>query len=158
DLAGVAAVCAERGLWMHVDGAYGGAAMVVPSARSLFDGIERADSFVVDPHKWLFSPFDCAALVYRDPNLARAALSQHAGYLEVLTSTSAWNPSDLAIHMTRRVRGLPLWFSLASNGTDAYTRAVERGLVLAREAARRITESSHLDLVMEPELSVVLFR
>ncbi len=131
DLDGVAAVCRERDLWMHVDAAYGGAAMVAPSARPLFHGIEWADSFVVDPHKWLFSPFDCAALLYRDPNLARDALTQHAGYLEVLTPSSPWNPSDLAIHMTRRVRGLPLWFSLASNGTKAYERAVERGLALA---------------------------
>ena len=96
--------------------------------------------------------------LYRDPNLARAALTQQAGYLEVLTPTSPWNPSDLAIHMTRRVRGLPLWFSLAANGTKAYERAVERGLALAREAAHRIAEAPHLDLVMEPELSVVLFR
>ena len=158
DLDGVATVCHERGVWMHVDAAYGGAAMVAPSARPLFHGIERADSFVVDPHKWLFSPFDCAALLYRDPNLARAALTQQAGYLEVLTPTSPWNPSDLAIHMTRRVRGLPLWFSLAANGTKAYERAVERGLALAREAARSIADAPHLDLVMEPELSVVLFR
>ena len=158
DLDGVATVCRERGVWMHVDAAYGGAAMVAPSARPLFDGIERADSFVVDPHKWLFSPFDCAALLYRDPNLARAALTQQAGYLEVLTPTSEWNPSDLAIHMTRRARGLPLWFSLASNGTKAYERAVERGLSLAREAAQRVAEAPHLDLVMEPQLSVVLFR
>ena len=158
DLDGVATVCNEAGVWMHVDAAYGGAAMVAPSARPLFRGIERADSFVVDPHKWLFSPFDCAALLYRDPNLARAALTQQAGYLEVLTPTSPWNPSDLAIHMTRRVRGLPLWFSLASNGTHAYERAVERGLSLAREAAYRVADSPHLDLVMDPELSVVLFR
>ena len=158
DLAGVADVCGAAGVWMHVDAAYGGAALAAPSARPLFDGIERADSFVVDPHKWLFSPFDCAALVYRDPNLARAALTQQAGYLEVLNPTSPWNPSDLAIHMTRRVRGLPFWFSLASNGTKAYERAVERGLTLAREAARRIADAPDLDLVMEPELSVVLFR
>jgi L-2,4-diaminobutyrate decarboxylase len=158
DLDGVGTVCQERGVWMHVDAAYGGAAMVAPSARPLFNGIEHADSFVLDPHKWLFSPFDCAALLYRDPNLARAALTQHAGYLETLTPTSPWNPSDLAIHMTRRVRGLPLWFSLASNGTKAYERAVERGLTLAREAAGRVAEAPHLELVMEPELSVVLFR
>jgi L-2,4-diaminobutyrate decarboxylase len=158
DLDGVATVCQERDIWMHVDAAYGGAAMVVPSARPLFRGIERADSFVVDPHKWLFSPFDCAALLYRDPNLARAALTQQAGYLEVLTPTSPWNPSDLAIHMTRRVRGLPLWFALAASGTDAFERAVARGLTLARDAARRIADAPHLELVLEPELSVVLFR
>jgi glutamate/tyrosine decarboxylase-like PLP-dependent enzyme len=158
DLAGVAEVAAEAGAWLHVDAAYGGAALASSSARALFDGIERADSFVVDPHKWLFAPFDCAALVYRDPNLARAALTQRAGYLETLMPTSPWNPSDLAIHMTRRVRGLPLWFSLASHGTDAYDRAVTYGIELARAAARRVEAVPSLELVLEPELSVVLFR
>jgi glutamate/tyrosine decarboxylase-like PLP-dependent enzyme len=127
-------------------------------ARPRFAGIERADSFVVDPHKWLFTPFDCAALVYRNPSLARAALTQKAGYLETLTPTAELNPSDLAIHMTRRVRGLPLWFSLTAHGTAAYDRAVTRGIELAAAAARRIEAAPHLELVMEPELSVVLFR
>jgi L-2,4-diaminobutyrate decarboxylase len=158
DLAGVADVCAEHGIWMHVDAAYGGAAMASSLARPWFTGIERADSFVVDPHKWLFAPFDCAALVYREPMLARAALAQHAGYLETLTPTATLNPSDLGIHMTRRVRGLPLWFSLTSHGAAAYDAAVTRGIELARVAAERIREASHLELVMEPQLGVVLFR
>ena len=84
DLAGVADVCRARGLWMHVDGAYGGAALAAPSVRHLFAGVEHADSFIVDPHKWLFSPFDCCALVYRDPAIARRAHTQHAGYLDVV--------------------------------------------------------------------------
>ncbi len=70
DLAGVSAVCRELGAWFHVDGAYGGAGLFAPSVRSAYDGIEHADSFIVDPHKWLFGPFDCAALLYRDPALA----------------------------------------------------------------------------------------
>jgi glutamate/tyrosine decarboxylase-like PLP-dependent enzyme len=158
DLAGVADVCVGHDCWMHVDAAYGGAAMLSARTRPLFDGIERADSFVVDPHKWLFTPFDCAALVYRDPNLARAALTQKAGYLEPLEANSPWNPSDLAIHMTRRARGLPLWFSLTTHGSDAYTAAVEHSLTMAQEAAARIRTAPHLELIGGPELSVVLFR
>jgi L-2,4-diaminobutyrate decarboxylase len=158
DLAGVAEVCEEHGLWLHVDCAYGGAAMASAMARPWFDGIERADSFVVDPHKWLFAPFDCAALLYREPMLARAALTQRAEYLETLAPTASLNPSDLGIHMTRRVRGLPLWFSLVAHGTAAYDAAVTRGIELARVAARRIETAPHLELVMEPQLSVVLFR
>ncbi|HEY8093664.1 MAG TPA: pyridoxal-dependent decarboxylase, partial [Acidimicrobiales bacterium] len=107
DLAGIGAVAAEHGAWYHVDAAYGGAAMAVPSVRPLFDGIEQADSFVVDPHKWLFAPFDCAALVYRDPAIARATHTQHAEYLEVLTDRPEWNASDYAFHLSRRARGLP---------------------------------------------------
>ncbi|MET9337543.1 aminotransferase class I/II-fold pyridoxal phosphate-dependent enzyme [Nonomuraea sp. NPDC003804] len=159
DLKGVAEVARERGLWFHVDGAYGGAGLFAPSVRHRYEGIEHADSFVVDPHKWLFAPFDCAALIYRNPNLARAVHTQDASYLDVLhTDGGEWNPTDYAYHLTRRARGLPLWFSLAVNGTDAYTEAVERGLALARETAELIRESDHLELIREPELSAVLFR
>jgi glutamate/tyrosine decarboxylase-like PLP-dependent enzyme len=157
DLADIADVCAEFGIWLHVDGAYGGAALAAPSVRDLFHGIERADSFIVDPHKWLFAPYDCCALLYRDPAAARAVHAQHASYLDPV-DREAWNPSDLALHLSRRARGLPFWFSLATHGTDRYTEAVERTLSTAREVAAMIRASSRLRLVLEPELSVVLFE
>ena len=158
DLAGVGEVARSRRLWFHVDAAYGGAAMLSPRARPLFAGIEEADSFIVDPHKWLFAPFDCAALLYREPRLARAVHTQDAAYLDPVHDDDQWNPSDFAVHLTRRARGLPLWFSLAVNGTDAYREAVESAIELAREAARLVRAAGHLELVREPELSVVLFR
>ena len=158
DLASVAEVCADLGIWFHVDGAYGGAALAAPSVRDLFTGVERADSFIVDPHKWLFAPFDCCALLYRDPALARAAHTQHAGYLDVLTEGPDWNPSDLAVGLTRRARGLPLWFSLAVHGTDAYARALERTLEVARFAEDEIQRREQLELVRERDLSVMVFR
>jgi glutamate/tyrosine decarboxylase-like PLP-dependent enzyme len=159
DLAGIAEVARERGLWFHVDGAYGGAGLFAPSIRHRYAGIEHADSFVVDPHKWLFAPFDCAALLYRQPHLAKAVHSQDASYLDCLrTEADGWNPTDYAYHLTRRARGLPLWFSLAVHGVDAYTQAIEKGLTLARETARLIDRTGHLELIREPELSVVLFR
>ena len=161
DLDGVADVAEERSLWFHIDGAYGGAAaLFAPSVRERFAGFARADSFIVDPHKWLFAPFDCAALVYRRPNLAKAVHTQDAHYLEVLHSENPeeWNPSDYAFHLTRRARGLPLWFSMAVNGLDAYTDAVEAGLAIAQVAAERIEASPYAELVREPGLSIVLFR
>ena len=158
DLSGIAAVCADRGLWFHVDGAYGGAGLLAPSLRPLYDGIEHADSFIVDPHKWLFAPFDACALVYRDPAQARSAHVQQASYLDSLNATAEWNASDYAHHLTRRARGLPLWFSLATYGTDAYRDAVESVVAITREAAAEIRRRDHLELVMDPELSVVLFR
>jgi L-2,4-diaminobutyrate decarboxylase len=161
DLASVAAVCREAGVWLHVDGAYGGAAMAAPSARWRFEGIEHADSFIVDPHKWLFAPFDACALIYRHPERARLAHAQHASYLDLDTEIAGpddWNPSDYAIHLSRRARGLPFWFSVCSYGTRAYGDALEACLETTAAAARIIRESPHLELVTEPELSVVAFR
>jgi glutamate/tyrosine decarboxylase-like PLP-dependent enzyme len=161
DLAGVADVAREHDLWFHVDGAYGGAALFAPSVRARFDGIEAADSIVVDPHKWLFAPFDCCALLYRDPSVARAAHAQHASYLEPMRADDAeaeWNPADYAYHLSRRARGLPIWFSLAVHGTDSYRDAVEQVLAIAAAAAERVEAAPHVELVQRPELSVVLFR
>jgi len=160
DLTGLADVAAVRRLWLHVDGAYGGGALFAPSVRHLFAGIERADSFVVDPHKWLFAPLDCAALIYRQPHLARAVHTQNADYLDVLHTGAPqeWNPSDYAYHLSRRARGLALWFSLAVNGTDAYSRAVESALNMAKSAALLIGANPQLELLHQPELSIVLFR
>ncbi len=149
DLAGVAAVARELGAWFHVDGAYGGAGLFA----------EHADSFVVDPHKWLFAPFDCAALIYRDPPLARSVHKQDASYLDVIhTGPAEWNPTDYAYHLTRRARGLPLWFSLAVHGVRAYTEAIESAISLAHRAADEIGTRDYLDLIREPGLGVVLFR
>jgi len=159
DLAGLAAVARAHGWWFHVDGAYGGAGLFAPSVRDRYAGVEHADSFVVDPHKWLFAPFDCAALIYRDPATARSVHRQDASYLDVIHDQPAqWNPTDYAYHLTRRARGLPLWFSLAVHGVGAYTAAIEAAIQLARDAAAEIRARSYLELVREPDLSVVLFR
>ena len=158
DLQGVADVCRDHGLWMHVDGAYGGAGLCAPSVRSLYNGIEHADSFIVDPHKWFFGPFDACALIYRDPELGRAAHTQHAGYLDAINTRGEWNPSDYAVQLSRRARGLPFWFSLATHGTAAYTESVETTLEVARVAADEVRKRDYVELVREPELSVVVFR
>ncbi len=158
DLAGIAEVTRERGWWLHVDGAYGGAGLAAPSVRPLFAGIEHADSFIVDPHKWLFAPYDCCALIYRNPVLARAAHTQKAGYLDPVTVDGEWNPSDFSVQLTRRARGLPFWFSLAVHGTAAYTDAVEQTLRVARAGRLLIEAAEHVQLLVEPDLSVLIFE
>ena len=157
ELDAIAEVCAERELWLHVDAAYGGAALCAPSVRDSLRGFERADSFGVDPHKWLFAPYDCAALVYREPRQAAGAHAQHGTYLDGI-DRDEWNPADFAFHLSRRARGLPLWFSLATYGTDAYAEAVETTLRVAREFAAHVDASPGATLLLEPQLSVVMFE
>ena len=156
DLVGAAKAAHDRNIWFHVDGAYGLAGLCAPSVRPLFNGVELCDSFIVDPHKWLFAPYDACALVYRNPEIARTTHTQHASYLESLHDDS-WSPSDYAIQLTRRTRGLPFWFSLAAAGTDAYRDAVEESLTVAKNAAELITAHPRLELLLQPELSIVAF-
>ena len=156
DLVGAAKAAHDRNIWFHVDGAYGLAGLCAPSVRNAFNGIELCDSFIVDPHKWLFAPYDACALVYRNPDIARETHTQHASYLDSLHD-GTWNPSDYAIQLTRRTRGLPFWFSLAAAGTDAYRDAVEESLQVARDAAVLIQEHPNLELLRAPDLSIVAF-
>ena len=159
DLAGISEVARAHEMWFHVDAAYGGAGLLAPSVRDKFAGIENADSITMDPHKWWFSPFDVAAILYKNPKLAASVHTQDASYLDVLhEDDSLINPTDLAYHLTRRARGLPLWFSVVVNGTDAYRDAVEASISLTNEVADFVRTHDDLELVIEPTLSVVLWR
>lgn len=158
DIAGVAAAAHAHEIWLHVDGAYGLAGMLSPLARHRYAGVEQADSVIVDPHKWLFAPFDACALIYRDPEQGRRAHTQHAEYLDTLTDRSDYSPSDYAAHLTRRARGLPLWFSLATHGAAAYREAVSASILLARRIADEIVARPGFTLVREPQLGVVVFE
>ena len=160
DLEGIALTCEKEKLWFHVDAAYGGGALLADSVKHLFTGIEKADSITIDPHKWLFSPYDCGAIIYKNPDLARQAHTQEGSYLDIFQDegSQGFNPADYQIQLTRRVRGLPLWFSLAMHGTDRYKQAVERGLELAQKAGKLIKKMPHVELVREPSLSCVLYR
>jgi glutamate/tyrosine decarboxylase-like PLP-dependent enzyme len=158
DLASIAALKSDHEFWLHVDGAYGLAGMLSPRARHLFAGVEHADSVIVDPHKWLFAPFDACALLYRDPETGRRAHTQHAEYLDTLTEAADFSPSDYAAHLTRRARGLPLWFSLAVHGAAAYRDAITGSLELAARIADEIERRDGMHLVRRPQLSVVVFE
>ena len=158
DLRGIGEIAKANGVWYHIDGAYGLAGILSPKYRRLFDGSELADSFIVDPHKWLFAPFDACALVYRNPSLAKASHTQHGEYLETLNESGLWNPADYSFGLTRRTRGLPLWFSLATHGVQKYREAIETNIDLAHQVADLISGLDYLELVREPELSVVVFE
>ena len=153
----ISKVCQKYDIWLHIDGAYGGAGILAPSVRDLYKGLENADSFIVDPHKWLFAPYDCCCLVYRSPKNVYNTFSQHAEYLEGVDHSQS-NPSDMAIHLSRRTRGLPLWYSLVTYGSKKYTEAVELCIENAKKCAQAIKNTEHLELVMEPTLSIVVFK
>lgn len=156
----IAKICERESLWMHVDAAYGGGALSSEILREQFQGIERSDSITIDPHKWLFAPYDCGAVIYRNPELARQTHMQEGSYLDIISDEGAdgFNPADYQIQLTRRTRGLPLWFSLAMYGTERYRISVERGVELAGIAASKIEKSDYLELVHGPSLSIVIFR
>ena len=160
DLEDIGMYCRAKGLWFHVDCAYGGGAMFSATHGHLLSGLRHVDSFIVDPHKWLYAPFDCAALLYRDPRIAKATFTQNAAYLDVIhdQSKEEWNPTDYAMHLTRRARGLAIWFSLCVYGIKAYTEAVDDSIRIAQVAAAMIEDCEYLDLIRDPSLSIVLFR
>ena len=157
DIATLADLAKLYNIWLHVDGAYGLAALADFESAKLFSGIERADSLIVDPHKWLFAPYDSCALVYRDSNRGAAAHGQQDHYLDIVDKTT-WNPSDFALHLTRRPRGLPLWFSLAVYGSHTYSTAIKKTLQIANKIAEEIKNINDLELILGPQLTVILFR
>ena len=160
DLAGIADVAATIDAWFHVDGAYGAAALLLAELRPAFSGIERADSFIVDPHKWLFAPAGSCALLYRDRSLAAAVHTQHGPYVEMLHDSDdvSMNPCDFGFQLTRRASGLPVWFALAVHGLEAHRRAIRAGIDMAARAADRLAGVDGVELLMRPQLGVVLFR
>ncbi len=155
----IANICHHNNLWMHVDAAYGGGALMADSTRHLFKGIEQADSITIDPHKWFFAPYDCGAVIYREPEYAKEAHAQKGSYLDIFTDPGmhGFNPTDYQIQLTRRLRGLPLWFSLAMHGTDRYKQAVEQALALAQDAGELINNAPHVKLLRPVSLSCVIF-
>jgi glutamate/tyrosine decarboxylase-like PLP-dependent enzyme len=161
ELGALADVAHAHGAWFHVDGAYGAGALMLQERRHLFDGLGRADSFIVDPHKWFFCTAGTCALLYREPHLAARTHTQHGPYIDVLHSTSAdetWNPSDYAFQLTRRASGLPFWFTLLVHGTEAMAAAIRASLDTTAYAAERLQSIDGVELVLEPELTVLLFR
>lgn len=159
DLRGLADVAHAHGAWLHVDGAYGAAALVLDERRDLFDGLGDADSFIVDPHKWFFCTAGTCALLYREPRHAALTHTQHGPYIDVIhAGDGAWNPSDYAFQLTRRPSGLPFWFTLVVHGTDAMADAVRAAMITTQHALDLLREIPGVEIVLEPELTVILFR
>ncbi len=158
DLLGIGQLAKTHNLWFHVDGAYGGSFLCIPELKPLFKGIELANSIIIDPHKGLFAPYDCCALIYSEPKTVTSAFSQDAAYLEHMNASPDWNPMHYALHLTRRPRGIPLWFSLAVYGSHAYTESLRKLLVTTQTIKQKIIECEKLELIEHTNLSVILFK
>jgi aromatic-L-amino-acid/L-tryptophan decarboxylase len=156
----IADVCAAQRVWLHADGAYGGFAVLAPSARDLFAGLGRVDSMSLDPHKWLYMPVDVACVLVRDVSSLRRAFSYAADYVDVVASPemSEYAFWDYGPELTRRFRALKIWMALKTYGIRAFADAIERNIQLARRLAALIEASDDFELLAPVPLSIVCFR
>jgi aromatic-L-amino-acid decarboxylase len=152
----IAEICDRHGVWLHVDAAYAGPAAALPELRPLFAGWERADSIVLNPHKWLTTPIDCSVLLFRDPEAVRCSLAATPVYLE--TGIEARNLMDYGLPLGRRFRALKLWFLFRRQGTRALRDMLRRHLDLAGGFAERIRMDDRFELVAPVPFSTVCFR
>ena len=154
----IAAICAPAGIWLHVDGAYGGVAAVSPRYRHVLDGVELADSLVVNPHKWLFTPIDCSAYYTRHPAILKRAFSLVPEYLVTREQDDVVNLMDYGVQLGRRFRALKLWMVIRAFGADGLARRLDRHCELARLFAAWVTADGDWELCAPVPFSLVCFR
>ncbi|RMD87550.1 MAG: aminotransferase class I/II-fold pyridoxal phosphate-dependent enzyme [Alphaproteobacteria bacterium] len=158
-LGALADIVAGEDLWLHVDAAYGGAALLVDEARALLAGIERAHSVTMDPHKWFFQPFDCGALLVRDMHWLYDAFHVLPAYLrDSAPRPGRINYRDHGIELTRGLRALKLWLSLQTFGTDAFRAAIRHGMNMAERAEAALRTRPHWRIVSPASLAMLAFR
>ncbi len=147
-------------LWMHVDGSYGALAILAKSARELFAGIERADSVALDPHKWLYLPVDVGCVIYRDPEIVRAAFAHEAEYTRIIgqEADEAFAFWDYGPELSRRFRALKVWMLLKGVGVSALSEAIENNLACARHLESMVRASDDFEMAAPVELSIFCFR
>lgn len=157
DVAALADVCAERDVWLHVDGAYGLPAAATQAAGARFAGLDRVDSATVDAHKWLFVPKACSVLLVRDQRSLRDAFAHREAYIPHVEEEEP-HPVDHTIEYSRPLRSLKLWLAFTVHGASAIRAALERNLAQARMLADLVRDDPELELLCAPTLSVVCFR
>ena len=154
----IADVCQRERMWLHVDASYGGVAAILPEMRQVLEGCDRADSLVVNPHKWLFTPMDCSVLYASRPDLLKRAFQHVADYLVVSEGDGVVNLMDYGISLGRRFRALKLWFVIRDLGVEGLRSLVREHIRIARSLAHWIDEDSTLELLAEVTFSTVIFR
>jgi aromatic-L-amino-acid/L-tryptophan decarboxylase len=155
----LAELCASQGVWLHVDGAYGAAAVLSDRAGGLLTGIEHADSITLDPHKWWYQPYEAGCVLVRDESTLVDAFSMNAEYLrETRYASAPLNYYDMGPQLTRGFRALKLWMSIKTFGLDAFRQAVDHGIALAEHAQHILQDSDRWEVVTPAQLAIVTFR
>jgi glutamate/tyrosine decarboxylase-like PLP-dependent enzyme len=155
----LAGFCRREDLWLHADGAYGAAAVLCGRGRALLQGLERVDSLALDPHKWLFQPFECGCLLVRDGALLERTFRILPDYLkDIHAGEDEVNFCDRGIQLTRSFRALKLWFSIQVFGLEAFRRAVERGFEVAEAVERLLRARERFEIVTPAQLGILTFR
>jgi glutamate/tyrosine decarboxylase-like PLP-dependent enzyme len=157
-LAGLAEVCRARGAWLHVDAAYGGFAALTERGQGWLAGIELADSVTLDPHKWLYQPFECGSLLVRDGALLHRAFEIAPDYLKDTLVDHEVNFADRGLQLSRSSRAIKIWLSVGAYGLDAFRQAIDNSIDLAQLAERHVRESDALQLISPASLGVITFR
>ena len=157
ELEGLAGLSREEGLWFHVDGAYGAPARLTPQGARLLNGIERADSLVLDPHKWLFQPYEAGCVLVREPGLLERAFTMDGAYLRD-TDSGQVELRNRGLQLTRGSRALKLWASLRVFGLDAFRAAIAHGIALAEHAETILRAREGWEIVSPAQLGIVCFR
>jgi len=161
-LGAIADLCERQDLWLHVDGAYGAAAVLTERGRDLLRGMERAHSLVLDPHKWLFQPFDIGCCLVRDVRWLEQSFSEHPEYLQdtrdKMDMSREVNFCDRGVQLTRAFRALKLWMSIKVFGLDRFRAAIDQGISNAERAQQLLEEHGSFEIVTRARLGVVTFR
>jgi glutamate/tyrosine decarboxylase-like PLP-dependent enzyme len=158
ELEAIAGICATEQLWFHVDGAYGAPAALCDAGRAALTGLERADSLVLDPHKWLFTPYDAGILLVRHPGTLEHAFSMRPEYLaDVRSDSGEVSFGDRSLELSRRPRALKLWMMFRTYGARRISTAIERGITLAQRAQAMIDADPRWQCVTPAQLGIVTF-
>ena len=159
DLEAIADLCQEEGLWMHVDGAYGASVALSERGKRLLGGIERADSVTIDPHKWLFQPYEIGCLMVKDGTLLRDAFRLVPEYLKDMDKSDEMvNYWDYGIQLTRGFRALKLWMSLKVFGVEAFRDAVDWGIEQAELVQRLLEANPSWEIITVAQIGIINFR
>jgi aromatic-L-amino-acid decarboxylase len=154
----IAAIAEEYGIWLHVDAAYGGSAAIIPEMRHILQGVERAHSFIVNPHKWLYVSIDCSVLYTRYPEILRRASTLSAEYLKTTEDDVVVNYMDYGVQLGRRFRALKLWYVFRYYGRQGAIAMLREALRLAQLAKSLIEADSEFEIAAPVPFSLVCFR